>query len=316
LVEDYFSRVNVMTTEGEAVRDLAVIHPIESAWGLFCGHPQDNEALRKLNDQFEALQRFLLEEHFDFDYVDEDILSRHGRVEDGRLVVGQARYRAVVVPSLKTIRSKTLNLLRSAQEAGVTIIFVDPVAERVDGEMSDRAKELARHGVKVPLDRAPLASTLRDLPLRRVSIQRPDRTEHPDLLYMLRHDPGTGRYIAFICHTKQDASTGPIVVRMPGKGQVQEWDPLTGRLHLAETEKADDSVIIKTEFPAVGSRIFVFDPEPKKDLEVRPRWRETDRLEVGPKKWSILRDEPNALPLDVGEYCLNGDEWKCDRPSP
>ena len=37
IVEDYFSRVNVMMTQGKAVRDVAVIHPIESAWGLYYG---------------------------------------------------------------------------------------------------------------------------------------------------------------------------------------------------------------------------------------------------------------------------------------
>ncbi|HEX29378.1 TPA: hypothetical protein ENG04_04785, partial [Candidatus Poribacteria bacterium] len=76
IVEDYFARVNLLMTQGRAVRDVAVIHPIESAWGLF--YAGVREPLDKLNGEFMTLQNTLLEEHFDFDYVDEDILERHG----------------------------------------------------------------------------------------------------------------------------------------------------------------------------------------------------------------------------------------------
>ena len=53
--------------------------------------------------------------NIDFDYADEEIFSRHGKVRkegDGpALFVGKARYRTVLVPPMATIRRSTLGLL-------------------------------------------------------------------------------------------------------------------------------------------------------------------------------------------------------------
>ena len=122
IVENYFSRVNLMMTQGKAVRSVAVIHPIESAWGVFYGGV--GEPMGKLNDQFMTVQNILLEEHFDFDYVDEDVLSRHGAVEGNELRVAKAKYRAVVVPPMYTIRESTRKMLADFMKAGGSVIFV------------------------------------------------------------------------------------------------------------------------------------------------------------------------------------------------
>ena len=34
-VEDYFGRLSLMLTQGKPVRDVLVIHPVESAWGVY-----------------------------------------------------------------------------------------------------------------------------------------------------------------------------------------------------------------------------------------------------------------------------------------
>jgi len=125
VVEDYFARVGVLMTQGKPVRDVAVIHPIESAWGVF--YPDVDEALNRLERQFETLQNLLLEEHFDFDYIDEDILSRHGSVEGDCLRVAEAKYRVVVVPPMLTIRESTRKTLEEFIEAGGNLIFVEPI---------------------------------------------------------------------------------------------------------------------------------------------------------------------------------------------
>ena len=35
VVEDYFARLSYVLSRGRAIRDLLVIHPVESAWALF-----------------------------------------------------------------------------------------------------------------------------------------------------------------------------------------------------------------------------------------------------------------------------------------
>ena len=308
VVEDYFARVGVLMTQGEPVKDLAIIHPIESAWGLF--RPDVGEPLDRLEEQFEALQNLLLEEHFDFDYVDEDILSRYGSVDGDCLRVAEAKYRVVAVPPMLTMRESTRKTLEEFLEAGGSLIFVEPVPERVDALPSKKARKLAQRAILVPLERKRIVEALSATgKIRRVSI-RIGEEEFKEGLYMLRYDAETGRYLAFICHTRQDEGSGPLSVRMPGRGQVQEWDPHTGKVFLVDAEQEREGVAIRTELPGAGSRIFVVDPNPWPDLKPRPRFREVQRQRIVRERWPILRDEPNAFPLDFAEFSIDGGPWQ------
>jgi hypothetical protein len=315
IVEDYFARVHVMMTQGKAVRDVAVIHPIESAWGVF--YAGAREPVDQLNNQFMTVQNLLLEEHFDFDYVDEDILSRHGVVEgQGRtqgspLRVAKAKYRAVVVPPMLTMRESTRKILADFLSAGGDLIFVDPVPDLIDAETSDGAKELAAKAVRVPLERGALVDALSGVSgIKRVSITTEDGKEFNQSLYMLRYDPDAGRYLVFICHTRQEEPSGSLIVKMPGEGQAQEWDAQTGEIFLADAEETGDGTLIHTHLPGCGSRIFVLDPAPGPSLETRKKYTEVRREKIELDRWPILRDEPNAFPLDVAEYSIDGGEWK------
>ncbi|MBN2581939.1 MAG: hypothetical protein JXL80_02650, partial [Planctomycetes bacterium] len=112
-VEDYFARVNVAMSRGREVRDVLVVHPVESMWLLF------GQGMEKQRAAFEKpywqLRDCLLEANIDFDYGDEEILAKHGRVTKKAggpvLRVAKAEYRTVVVPPMLTIRSSTLKLL-------------------------------------------------------------------------------------------------------------------------------------------------------------------------------------------------------------
>jgi len=306
IVEDYFARVHVIMTQGKAIRDVAVIHPIESAWGVFYGGGR--EPMEQLNNQFMTVQNLLLEEHFDFDYVDEDILSRHGSVEGDALRVAKAKYSAVVVPPMITMRESTRKILSDFLDAGGSLIFVEPVPAFVNAENSDAAKELAARAVQTPMERDAIAGALSGV--RQVSIATEDGKEFRPSLYMLRHDPGSGRYFIFICHTNQDESSGKLVVTMLGEGQAQEWDAQTGEVFLADAEAIDGGIKIKTDLFGCGSRVFVIDPTPNPNLKLRKEYTETARQKIENDRWQILRDEPNAFPLDVAEFSIDGGEWQ------
>ena len=75
-------------------------------------------ASRSTTRRFSDLRDALLRRALDFDYGDEEILSRHGRVVEGGparlLVVGKAAYKAVLVPPMNTMRATTLELLGSS----------------------------------------------------------------------------------------------------------------------------------------------------------------------------------------------------------
>ncbi|HXK45636.1 MAG TPA: glycosyl hydrolase, partial [bacterium] len=88
-VENYFARIYAMLTKGKEIRDLLVIHPIESMWAIFRMPELDSE--KKLTERdkdiieydrmFQQLCDVFLSNHIDFDYGDEEILSRWAKVQ-------------------------------------------------------------------------------------------------------------------------------------------------------------------------------------------------------------------------------------------
>ncbi|MBQ3810474.1 MAG: hypothetical protein II839_06600, partial [Kiritimatiellae bacterium] len=124
-VEDRFARLGEALADGDEVRPLLVLSSVESAWGYrLADWTPDATAIDR--EQFADLGE-LLAAHVDFDYGDEDILARRGRVLRGRrarLRVDRAKYDAVLVPALETIRPSTLALLSAFAAAGGRVFFV------------------------------------------------------------------------------------------------------------------------------------------------------------------------------------------------
>ncbi|MDK1032741.1 MAG: glycosyl hydrolase, partial [Planctomycetia bacterium] len=115
-VEDYFARVNVLMTVGEAVCDVLVIHPIESTWvrcraGWLDGDPEVEQLDKNLAD----IRDWLMQAQLEFDYGNEEIMSRYASVgrKGGKpaLKVGKVSYATVVVPPMLTVRRSTVVLL-------------------------------------------------------------------------------------------------------------------------------------------------------------------------------------------------------------
>ncbi len=313
VVEDYFARVNLLLTQGEPVRDVALLHPIESAWTLFHADP---DGLARLDQDLETVQQALLEAHFDFDYVDEDILARHGAVKGNELCVALAVYKTVVVPPLLTMRATTLALLGEFQAAGGQLIFVGPAPGMLDCRFSEEAPALASQATTVSSENNALTEVLRaNRELLGISVQDAAGVEYPHVLYMLRHDAVAGRYVLFLCHTRQEAASGPLTVCMPrlaaaDQAQLQEWNAEMGEISAAEFTETKDGVSFKTELEAYGSRLFVLDPKELKRLKPRPAYRELRNEALTPKQWTIERDEPNAFVLDCPAWRLDGGKWQ------
>ena len=87
------------------------------------------------------LRNALLMLNLDFDYGDEEMMSRHASVEDGTLRVKLACYKAALVPQLRTIRATTLKLLADFRAAGGLVAYVGTAPRYVDGIRSDARGE-------------------------------------------------------------------------------------------------------------------------------------------------------------------------------
>ena len=347
-VEDYFARVNAVMTRGVEVRDLLVVHPIESMWLLHRKTWEKDPAVKELNALLPRVRDALLQQHLDFDYGCEDIMARHGRVHRGvhgpELRIGRAVYRTVLVPPLATIRHSTLNLLRRFRKAGGAVVFAGAPAPYVEARSSGEPADLARGCVRIPLTKEALAGALAPT-CRRISICNLRGEEIPPALYLLREDR-TAFYL-FICNTGHSAaqldrpdqgdtnhSAAQLnrpdqydvmvrdrqqsfpAVRVTGfadcAGVPQEWHPEDGRVTVARAHRdSSGRWVIETALERLAGRVFVV---PKKSAgrlpEPDPVWRERSVRPLTVKTWDVRLDEANVLVLDRPRHRIGDGAWQ------
>ena len=322
VIEDYFSRLGAALSEGEEVRDLLVVHPIESTWA-WKHEPNLTDAERVEEDaRLEHLRNALLMRNLDFDYGDEEMMSRHAAVEAGELRVKLARYKAVLVPQLRTIRATTLRLLADFRAAGGLVAFIGTAPKYVDGMRSPAATEAFEHFVSVGFD--DLDRVLSPA-VRNVSLLNANGEQTASTLYMLKR--GKDFQTLFVCNTGHVLDAFPqmeeprvcerkltlpeVEVRLKsnGVGKVVELDAATGKFHAVESSFANGERVFRTSFGELGSRIFIEGDVP---CEFSPRPAEPtgeNVLTLPTGNWKVRRDEPNVLVLDHGRFRADGGEW-------
>lgn len=128
LFEDFSARLCHFASVGETVAEVCVLSPIESD---YIEHASGGSEAR--DNSLEDLLRTLLGTHRNFDLGDEQIISEIGRVEAGRLVIGQMAYPVVVLPPMLTIRATTLSLLSRLVGQGGSVHVAGTYPTLVDG---------------------------------------------------------------------------------------------------------------------------------------------------------------------------------------
>lgn len=339
-VEDYFARIHVLMTRGLEVRDLLVIHPVESVWALNCPSCNHVNRMTKLDISITDLRDSLLAANIDFDYGDEDILARHGKItrknSKPELLVGKARYKTIVVPPLLTMRARTLDLLMQFKAAGGTVIFAGTPAGFVDAVPSKSVVEFANQCVKTQPKGQALATAV-ELTCRRISITDTAGKQIVPALHLLRED--NDAFYLFVCNAGHDfrkrrrnnkglaamphmadvATCDRTVsfsdVRISGfvgcQGIPVEFDPDSGRVFVAESKHKNTGWEIRTSLPSIGSRLFMI---PKKNIpKSLPKGRKLKNVSTRNltcDKWNITLSECNNLVLDWPRYKIGSSRYR------
>jgi len=126
-VEDYFSRVNAITTQGKPIKNLLIIHPIESMWMKYRTNCGDSKDAQFLENSLPSIRTWLLENNIDFDYGDEEFIAKYAEVKKAKepvFKVGKMEYKTVLVPPMVTIRKTTLRLLKKFTDAGGEVFLL------------------------------------------------------------------------------------------------------------------------------------------------------------------------------------------------
>ncbi len=312
---DYFARVSYAMRRGQTAADVLVLHPVESAFcrydptSMYRPHDRTTERadVREFDDRLVQLCDNLLGIQRDFEFGDETLLARHGRVDGKTFRVGRAQYAAVMLPDMLTIRQTTLDLLREFASAGGTVLAAGTLPDRIDGAIEAAADELA--GIAAPVNNDPeaLERALNTVIPADVTVRGVNSESDRHLVWTHARKLDRER-VYFIANTSRDTQIC-VDVRFRGTGRLESWDLDTGSVDEAPQQRTEaDGVATRLDLAPADSRLFVF-KEGEEPVTVAGAGHSVVRTVELPSRGEIRRDQPNALTLDFCRYRTGDGEW-------
>ena len=323
-IESYFARIRMAMEQGSPMVRIGVIHPIESCWMSFGPDDKTGQVRQEMDRRFEALTQWLLFGSLDFDFIAESSLTElYGGCGGGKVAVGAMRYDVVLVPSLRTIRSTTLAMLRELAGQGGSVVFAGGLPGFVDG-VENRTVELwasrEKHCIQVPFEQRLVLEALE--PYREVRILE-EGGPCMDYFYQLREDEGSKERWLFLAKGRPDqkyvdSKERHREIAVKGCFRCAFPDPVSGGMkELSWSVKGGETRIrwnCHDQDSLLVHLVRVSDDESEQEKTGMDSREKPDRMTVMatsslfPVRYTLA--EPNVLLLDQPCYALDRKEWR------
>ncbi|HEY0829370.1 MAG TPA: glycosyl hydrolase [Bacilli bacterium] len=320
---DYFARLGMLLSEGTHIADILLIHPIRTGWITY--NSVHNERIESYNDQFSMLSEMLCQAHFAHDYGCEAILEKYGRIEDGRIQVGQAAYRMVMIPPALTLADATVRLLEQFLQHGGKVIAFEPFPILVDGMKDERLQQLKMRIRVAEFNRDQIKEHL--LAHFKPAISITEQGKDAETVYY-QHNELEGASLFYLVNLGQEkAVEAEIFIAQPGF--IEQIDLGTGELRQARAEIGTGGLSFKVNFEPVQSYMFRVTPMEGKlgrlgengDMaEAELVYRRVEMVPVPADEliladtWRVEREDLNSITLDLCRLRIADGEWSGPEP--
>jgi len=300
----YFERLTVALTQGEQINPVLLLEPTTTAW-LYQGKTAPGPGLGEVGNTFQRLVTDIEKAQVESDIGCEDILARHGSVSGPALVVGRRQYGIIVLPPMtENLNARTVELLESFLKGGGTVLCCGDPPARVDGQLSDRAAQLAKAGSWKKVQAEALPKMLLEATFDGFAVRRSPGDK--GLLFHHRRRLTDGQ-IVFLTNTSSESTSSGVIEDRAGG--VEQWDLDTGQARPYEFEQAaaKDQIRAAFELPPCGS-LLLFLSEQRRDSAPGVKENVATLAADGPPR--IRRVEPNVVTLDFVDVTAGGETKK------
>jgi hypothetical protein len=260
----YLQRSSYLLRQGSAVNDVALYLPNDDGWAHFTnGNPHLIEILRDRvgTDVISTI----LDSGYGFDFFDDDVLMKNGRIEQNTLALGSSRYRAIVLPAVERIPLETLRKLEEFARAGGIVIATRRLPQIAPGLKATSAEQTELQAIVKRMFEGASAKAhfIEDekqaFSRKLVSLLQPDMalsSPIPEIGFVHRHSADVEIY--FVANTSNVRQTVKATFRGP-RTQPELWDPFSGTIATATVDGASGSgTTIALDLEPYGSRFIVF----------------------------------------------------------
>ncbi len=309
---DHVARLSMVLSQGTQINRVLVLHSTTAGWTLFSPAAKitpsplatDAGAVQRLRDSEAELVRWLVDRQVDFDLGDELLMADHGEaLKEGRLRVGEATYKVVVIPpGMENVCRDTVSLLEKYLLGGGIILSLRDAPTLVNGRADDCMSRLA--------DQFPhqwqRLNTLAALQERLDQLAPPLITTHhgahlPALIGHQMRRMADGQTLHYLANHNDHAIK--LTARVRG-ASVQFLDTLTGDMTPLAGPREGDHIHVPLEMPVAGHAVWLVSDVPATTVHApsTPHWR---AAAVEPFS-TIERLSPNVLALDFCDLTLEG----------
>ena len=125
---DAMSRQGMVLSESKKEVDVLLIHPQTTAWTMYDGKNAENEEnpdIKRVNNRLLAIMKTLEQKHISYHLGDETIMERHGKAENGKLIIGECSYSFIIDEACEFLLPTTKALIKEFESDGGEIITAD-----------------------------------------------------------------------------------------------------------------------------------------------------------------------------------------------
>ena len=102
-----------------------------------------------------------------------------------------------------------------------------------------------------------------------------------------------------------------VVIRLKGKGVVEEWDCTNGKRFIVPTVEKDGFTEILADYPASGNHAYMVTDKKPETAVVKPVYNEKSKQTVnGPFAYTLT--EKNVCVLDLARYQVQDKDWQAE----
>ena len=116
----YVARSSYMLRQGKFVADILIYSPVATDYSRKQVAPGSNR-----NQNYGDMPHFLLSHGYDYDLVNDQVLTSIAKVKDGQIVINGMDYRVLVMPDCEYVPVKTMKFIESFVKKGGVVIALE-----------------------------------------------------------------------------------------------------------------------------------------------------------------------------------------------
>ena len=304
IIADFSARLSYVLRQGEFNADILIIHPIESYYleaKLGNKLPMDVGAFDK---DFITLSNNLLKIQKSYDYGDESLLEKYGKVVKNILTIGEMSYKVVILPSIKTLRKSTVELLNQFIDEGGKVISIGMLPTMIDGIADKKINSLNEKVIKISNDQNVLKSTLDNIISSMIQLNSLNDLS-TETIWIHHRSLDNGKLFFLTNISKENTIEAEIKIK--GNGKLENWNLETGKIENIPQQKKGEYIITKLKFEPTVSYLLVLNEKVSSE-NILERVSKIE-WQTPLKNFRVIRHDLNSLTLDFCQYRKGNEEW-------